>query len=161
MTKMKCGKIIFFVQTRLLDNCHKRTIKRLDSGLCEFCINRIETFLRQKKEKEKKMSTKLTCSIFPSSILTPSTIQCTNFYSDAPKRTPFHRRQQSFSASSDMKRYLPKDHSMVKSATMPLTTTNGLKKPRLLNRYSQTFECLDDFLAENVRTCIYYKQTPF
>lgn len=108
------------------------------------------------------MPSKLTtCSNFPSSILTPSTIQITKFYRDAPVRTPFHHRRQLSSASTDMKRYLPKDHGMVKSATMPLIPTNRLNKPKLLNRYSQTFECLNDCLAENVRTCIYYKQMFF
>lgn len=107
------------------------------------------------------MPSQITCSNITSSILTPSTIQITKFYADAPVRTPFQRRRQSSSASNDMKRYLPKDHGIVKSATMPLIKTNYFGAVRLLNRYSQTFKCLDDCLAENVRTCIYYKQIIF
>ncbi|KAG2199450.1 TLD-domain-containing protein [Mucor mucedo] len=97
------------------------------------------------------MPSQITCSDIPSSILTPSTIQITKFYVDAPVRTPFQRRRQSSSASTDMKRYLPKNHGIVKSATMPLITTNYFDTVRLLNRYSQTFRCLDDCLAENIR----------
>lgn len=102
------------------------------------------------------MSTKLNCSILPSSILTPSTIQCTKFYSDVPKRTPFYRKQDSYTACTEMKRYLPKDHRrIVKSATMPLIKPRCYNTPTLLNRSSQTFPCLNRNLAENVRTSIY------
>ncbi|KAI8047610.1 TLD-domain-containing protein [Thamnidium elegans] len=98
------------------------------------------------------MSTKLNCSILPSSILTPSTIQCTRFYSDVPKRTPFYRKQDPYCASTEMKRFLPKDHRrIIKSATMPLIKPRYYNAPRLLNRSSQTYACLENNLAENLQ----------
>ena len=103
------------------------------------------------------MSTKLTFSILPSASLTPSTIQCTKFYSDAtptpPKIRLFKHRH---SASNDMKRYLsnneePCRKTITKSATMPIITIPKTRiPPALLNRSIHTFPCLNNYLAEKV-----------
>lgn len=103
------------------------------------------------------MSTKLTCSTLPSSILTPSTIQCTKFYSDAmPTTTKSLLIKHRHSASNDMKRYLsskdePHRRTITKSATVPLITHKARVPPSLISRSLSTFECLTKQLAENVR----------
>ncbi|KAG1076983.1 hypothetical protein G6F42_025153 [Rhizopus arrhizus] len=86
----------------------------------------------------------------PSSILTPSTIQCTRFYTSAPLPIALPNVKKRYSSMHEMKKYLVKDGGgIIKSQSMPIIKSTPPLK--LLQRSITTSACLDYKLAINVR----------
>lgn len=112
-------------------------------------------FLKKDHPWYSNMSIKFNDS--PSSILTPSTIQCTRFYTSASlPRATLPSVKKRYSSMHEMKKYLAKEAGsnaggggIIKSQSMPiLKATPPLK---LLQRSITTSACLDYMLAINVR----------
>lgn len=97
----------------------------------------------------------------PSSILTPSTIQCTRFYTSAAASlrpmAAFSHTKKRYSSMHEMKKYLVKETGgggngkggILKSQSMPIIKSRPPLK--LLQRSITTSACLDAMLATNVR----------
>ncbi|KAL9560219.1 hypothetical protein MBANPS3_000071 [Mucor bainieri] len=87
----------------------------------------------------------------PSSILTPSTIQCTRFYTSASlPMAALSNVKKRYSSMHEMKKYLVKETGgITKSQSMPIIKATPPLK--LLQRSITTSACLDYMLATNVR----------
>lgn len=85
----------------------------------------------------------------PSSILTPSTIQCTRFYINASSPITISNMKR-YSSMYEMKKYLVNnDGLVVKSKSMPIIKPTPPLK--FIHRSITTSVCLDYILAINVR----------
>jgi hypothetical protein len=86
---------------------------------------------------------------YPLSIFTPSTVQCTRFYSDASIHSLKKNNDSIF--FSNIKRYQV-DINSKKLESKPNFINHDHPNVKLKNRKQETFSCLDEHLAENVRT---------
>ncbi|KAI8369656.1 TLD-domain-containing protein [Blakeslea trispora] len=91
----------------------------------------------------------------PSSILTPSTIECTQFYSQHERRVSLpvitQRKRNSMTCFHDIKKKYNFTQFETKKRSMSLPVLPTTTLIHLTNRHPSTFICLEKDLAQNIQ----------